>query len=327
VNIFDVLSQGKGRLNEENLSAMLAFLLSPNQTHGLGDIFLRHFLKAAAQACGEENRFSNILNDANPIQSDILLESAYNIGKKRRVVDIEIRIFRPTFNQPNKEGLKETHRIAVENKFKAQSASTNQFKEEFEGILNDLEGDDQIEVTMVFLTPSNKHKGLSEEYETLDEKILGPHRKSWLFWSGETGIDNTVVGLIRDILKKESEAQIPPIMEYLRHTIKALVLHLLETPKGPISKPAEGWGIAEVAFLEISKSEYRIERYKNSTIRLVNLETQKYESAKPLLRKIIKEKKLGINLNFSSGAEKNTCDLGREVLKQLKQQGKVLEPS
>ncbi|MBC8176389.1 MAG: PD-(D/E)XK nuclease family protein [Desulfobacteraceae bacterium] len=73
MNIFDVLSQGKGRLNEENLSAILAFLLSPNQTHGLGDIFLRHFLKAIAQACGEEKRFNSILNDTNPIQSDILL--------------------------------------------------------------------------------------------------------------------------------------------------------------------------------------------------------------------------------------------------------------
>ena len=324
MNIFDVLSQGKGRLNEENLSAMLAFLLSPNQTHGLGDIFLRHFLKAIAQACGEE-KFNNILNDANPIQSDILLESAYNIGNKQRVVDIEIRIFRSTFNQPNKEGLTEIHRIAIENKIKAQSASTNQFKEEFEGILNDLEGDDKIEVTMVFLTPSNKHKGLSEEYETLNEKVLGPHRKSWLFWSDETGMDNTVVGMIRDILKKESETQIPPMMEYLRHTLKALVLHLLESSKGSIPKP--GWEIPEVAFLKFSKGKYRIERYENSTIRLVNLETQKYESAKPLLRKIIKEKKLGINLNFSSGAEKNTRDLGREVLKQLTQQGKVLEPS
>ena len=323
MNIFDVLSQGKGRLNEENLSAMLAFLLSPNQTHGLGDIFLRHFLKAIAQACDEEKTFSSILNDANPIRSDILLESAYKIGNKRRVVDIEIRIFKPTFNQSNKEELTEIHRIAIENKIKAQSASTNQFKEEFEGILNDFEGDDQIDVTMVFLTPSNKHKGLSEEYDTLDEKILGSHRKSWLFWSDETGMDNTVVGLIRDILKKESEAQIPPMMEYFRHTLKALVLHLLESSKGLISKPE--WEIAEVAFVELSKGKYRIERYANSTIRLVNLETQKYEAAKPFLRKIIREKKLSINLNFSSGAEKNTRDLGREVLNQLKLQGKVLD--
>ncbi|RZB30703.1 MAG: hypothetical protein SRB1_02983 [Desulfobacteraceae bacterium Eth-SRB1] len=322
MNIFDVLSQGKGRLNEENLSAMLAFLLSPNQSHGLSDIFLRHFLDAIARSCGKD-----IINDAKPIRADILLESPYSLGKKRRVVDIEIRIFKPTFKQPNnKEELTETHRIAIENKIKAQAASPKQFKEEFEAILKDIEADNQVEVTMVFLTPSSKHKGLFEEYEMLDEDTLGPHKKSWLFWSDETDMDNTVVGLIRGILKKESEAEIPPMMEYLRHTLKAFVLHLLESSKGLITPTAEGYEIAEVAFLEFSKGKYRIERYENSTIRLVNLETQKYESAKPLLRKIIREKKLGVNLHFSSGAEKNTRDLGREVLKRLKQQGKVLEP-
>ncbi len=318
MNIFDVLSQGKGRLNEENLSAMLAFLLSPNQSHGLSDIFLRHFLEAIARSCGEENRFSNIINDAKPIRADILLESPYSLGKKRRVVDIEIRIFKPTFKQPNnKEELTETHRIAIESKIKAQSASPKQFKEEFEAILKDIEVDDQVEVTMVFLTPSNKHKGLSEEYEMLDKNTLGPHKKSWLFWSDETDMDNTVIGLIRDILKKESEAEIPPMMEYLRHTLKGFVLHLLESSKGPITQPAEGYGIAEVAFLEFSKGKYRIERYENSTIRVINIETQKYESAKPLLKKIIEEKKLGVDLSYPSGSEKNTRTLGKEVMEEL----------
>lgn len=322
MNIFDVLSQGKGRLNEENLSAMLAFLLSPNQSHGLSDIFLRHFLKAiAARFCGEENRFSNIINDAKPIRADILLESPYSLGKKRRVVDIEIRIFKPTSKQPNnKEELTETHRIAIESKIKAQSASPKQFKEEFEAILKDIEADDQIEITMVFLTPSPEHKKLTEEYELLDEKTLGPYKKSWLFWSDETNMDNTVVGLIRDILKKESEAEISPMMEYLRHTLKAFVLHLLESSTKPPVSPDY-----EVVFLETSEGKYRIERYENSTIRVVNIETQKYESAKPLLKKIIEEKKLGVDLSYPSGSEKNTRALGKEVMEELIKQDKIIK--
>lgn len=324
MNIFDVLSQGKGRLNEENLSAMLAFLLSPNQSHGLSDIFLRHFLKAIARSCGKENRFINIINDAKPIRADILLESPYSLGKKRRVVDIEIRIFKPTFKQPNnKEEFTEIHRIAIENKIKAQSASLKQFKEEFEAILKDIETDDQVEVTMVFLTPSNKHKGLSEEYKMLDEDTLDPHKKSWLFWSDETGMDNTVVGLIRDILKKESEAEIPPMMEYLRHTLKAFVLHLLESSIERSVSP--GYGIDKVVFLKTSEGKYRIERYENSTIRVVNIETQKYESAKPLLKKIIEEKKLGVDLSYSTGSEKNTRALGKEVMEELIKQGKIIK--
>lgn len=328
MNIFDALSQGKGKLNEENLSAMLAFLLSPGQPHGLGDIFLRHFLKIVAQTCGEENRFDNILNENTPIRSDILLESPYSLGNKRRVIDIDIRIFKPLSKQKNnKEELIEIHRIAIENKIKAQSANPQQLKEEFKAILKDISADDQIKVTMVFLTPSVEHKKLSEEYESLDKKTLGSHRKAWLHWSGEKENDHTIVDMIREILNKESEAEIPPMMEYLRHTLKAFVLHLLGSTSDPSAIPVEGYGIAEVLFFKVPGGKYRIERYENSTIRVVNLETQKYESAKPTLRKVIKEKRLGIDLYYSSGAEKNTRNLGREVMNQLVQQNKNIEPS
>ena len=328
MNIFDALSQGKGRLNEENLSAMLAFLLSPGQPHGLGDIFLRHFLKIVAQTCGEESRFDDIINDNTPIRSDILLESPYSLGNKRKVVDIDIRIFKPISKQKNnKEELAEIHRIAIENKVKAQSANPKQFEEEFKAILNDITTDDQIKVTMVFLTPSIEHKKLTEEYESLDKKTLGSHKKSWLHWSDKKVNDHAIVDLIREILKKESEAEIPPMMEYLKHTLKAFVLHLLGGTSDPAAVPAEGYGIAEILFFEVLGGKYRIERYENSTIRVVNLETQKYESAKPTLRKVIKEKRLGIDLYYSSGAEKNTRNLGREVMNQLVQQNKNIEPS
>ena len=328
MNMFDALSQGKGRLNEENLSAMLAFLLSPGQPHGLGDIFLRHFLKIVAQTCGEEGRFDYILNDNTPIRSDILLESPYSLGKKRRVVDIDIRIFKPLSKQKNnKEELTEIHRIAIENKIKGQSANPQQLKEEFKAILKDITTDNQIKVTMVFLTPSIEHKKLTEEYESLDKKTLGSHKKSWLHWSGKKENDHTIVDLIGEILKKESEAEIPPMMEYLRHTLKAFVLHLLGGTSDPAAVPAEGYGIAEVLFFKVDSGKYRIERYENSTIRVVNLRTQKYESAMPVLRKAIKEKKLGIDRNYSSGTEKNTRNLGREVMNQLVQQNKNIEPS
>lgn len=328
MNIFDALSQGKGRLNEENLSAMLAFLLSPGQPHGLGDIFLRYFLKIVAETCGEKSRFDKILNDSRSIRSDVLLESPYTLGNKRRVVDIDIRILEPISRQmDNREGLAEIHRIAIENKVKAQSANPKQFEEEFSAILKDIAGDDQIKVTMVFLTPSIEHKKLTQEYESLDKKTLGSHRKTWLHWSGKKENYHTIVDLIREILRKESEAEIPPMMEYLRHTLKAFVLHLLGSASEPSAIPADGYGIAEVVFFKVSGGTYRIERYENSTIRVVNMETQKYEAAKPVLRKAIREKRLGIDLNHSTGAEKNTRNLGREVMSQLVLQNKSIQPS
>ena len=40
MNILNVFSWGKVNLNEEYLSAMLAYLLSPNGSHGMSDTFL-----------------------------------------------------------------------------------------------------------------------------------------------------------------------------------------------------------------------------------------------------------------------------------------------
>lgn len=45
MNIFSVLSMGKSRLHETSMSAMLAYLLNPNQDHGVGNKFLKSFLE------------------------------------------------------------------------------------------------------------------------------------------------------------------------------------------------------------------------------------------------------------------------------------------
>ena len=45
MNIFSVLSMGKSRLHETSMSAMLAYLLNPNQDHGLGHKFLSSFFE------------------------------------------------------------------------------------------------------------------------------------------------------------------------------------------------------------------------------------------------------------------------------------------
>ena len=45
MNIFQVLSKGKGRLHEPSMSAMLGYLLDSQGDHGLGDSVVREFLK------------------------------------------------------------------------------------------------------------------------------------------------------------------------------------------------------------------------------------------------------------------------------------------
>ncbi len=74
MNIFRALSQGYGRLNEQNMSAMLGFLLAPYEAHGMSDGFLRRFLEAVANNCNDPSRFNNILNNNNRINAQVLFE-------------------------------------------------------------------------------------------------------------------------------------------------------------------------------------------------------------------------------------------------------------
>jgi hypothetical protein len=55
MNIFSVLSMGKSRLRETSMSAMLAYLLNPNQDHGLGYRFLKSFLELETKGSGNAN--------------------------------------------------------------------------------------------------------------------------------------------------------------------------------------------------------------------------------------------------------------------------------
>ena len=168
MNIFEALSQGKGRLNEENMSAMLGFLLSPNQTHGLSDIFLRRFLSVVAKRCDNQKHFDNVLNMGVPLHADVLLESPYSLGTKRRIVDIDIRIFSRSSTKTGKDiKAPEFHRVAIENKIKVVAADSGQFNEEFQGILQEI-GEEDIKVTMVLLTPPADSQKFNQEFESIN---------------------------------------------------------------------------------------------------------------------------------------------------------------
>lgn len=334
MNIFTVLSQGKGRLNEENLSAMLGYLLTPSQTHGLGDTFLEPFLHAVAEACNDPKRFDQVIHASKAIRAEMFLESPYQIGKQRRVVDIELRIFSRSLNPLSGDAEDvELHRVAIENKVKPQAADSTQFKEEFLGIVQDLEEDEKVAITMVFLTPPGDSHRFTEEYDALDVPVLAAHRKAWLRWAGAEDDQQHIVALLRQLLHQESEAEISPIADYLRHTIKAFIRHIQESPAstigraGEIRESPELGDIMQVVPVQLGDVVYQIERYESSTIRVLNTTTQEYEVAKPILRRTNDEKALSINILRANGRSKNTRTLGREVMRALLTQNKALLPN
>jgi len=322
LNIFTALSQGKGSLNENNMSAMLSYLLNSHQDHGLKDTFLKKFLKLLNEITNQKlfSKSNLFLDNSRNLNVEVTLEPAYDYRGKKRYLDIELQVYDSTYNyvEENNE-VKEVLRIAIENKIKPSSAQNNQFKEEYEAIKSDME-DKETKILMVFLTPFGNYDSLQTEYNNLNIDKNSNDEKVWLMWDAPDDED-TVVYLLKTLLKNEADFKIDPISDYVRNTLKAFIRHIIETNikfTSPKVISDDLGDIKNVVNVDLKSGNYRIEEYESSSIKVYNVETQEYEVAKPILRDVIEEKNLKIDLYYDSGNKKNTRTLGKDVIQSLK---------
>lgn len=90
MNIFKVLAQGDGNINEPNVSAFLGYLLNPGEDHGLDSLFLEEFLNQHYFFCKEINdKNSNELlsnkKDKSKVDSLNWLKDDFRTGSKYEV--------------------------------------------------------------------------------------------------------------------------------------------------------------------------------------------------------------------------------------------------
>lgn len=322
MNIFEALSQGKGRINEETMSAMLTYFLNPAQTHGIGDTFLRRFLRILAEDINEQERFDDILRQEHLV-ADVFLEEKYELDKSygfeqtSRTVDIEVRLYQKLIDENV-----EKHRIAIENKIRHAAAQDYQLTQEFIGIRDEL-ADDDIKITVVFLTPYGNQISLATEYENLTQDTLQNNKKSWIRWHDDNELTNNVTSIIRYILERELRGEINPISEYVKHTLKAFAFYI-ENRVSPIQTKNnfEVGELIEQIMVKLSDGNYIIERYATKSIRVFKVDDDEYVTAKPVLRQIVKEKNLGDDFIYRAhGKTKNTRTLGYDVIQELVRRG------
>jgi hypothetical protein len=314
INIFSALSQGKGKLNEENLTAMLGYLLNPKSEHGLSDLYLRRFLMSLSNK--DDSDYSIILDKNYSL--DITFESPYEYNGKTRRIDIDLKFFVEDV---------ELLRVLIENKVRASSADKSQFLEEYQGACANIEEDeqDELELLMVFLTPSITDDRLRNEYNALEEPMLKKnHFKKWIYWDNIDEV-GTVTHDLKQILIDENMMCINPIAEYVRHTIKAFVCfikssQLEQQSLKPINtrfEPLDNDSIKSKCTLGLMDGEYEIEEYWSSAIKVLCIKTGEYVPAKPIIRKAIKEYEMPIEFHNGSGKKKNTRQLGKEVIAHI----------
>nr|MBF0223551.1 PD-(D/E)XK nuclease family protein [Desulfobulbaceae bacterium] len=302
MNIFQVLSQGKSRLHEPSMSAMLGYLLDSNKDHGLGDSVIRKLLQTI-----DNERFKEIASSGF-IDSQVSLEEPYQLNGKRKDIDIQIILLKNGEN-----GKKECHRIIIENKIKTGAANPKQLNEYYQAILADEPG--ITELTIVFLTPNVSHRHLHAEFNDLELQNKG-HKKYWIHWSS---CDNCISKILQELLKLEMAGEINPINEYMRHTLKAFIRHSSLTTEPSTQKPmrtSEDIGeILEETEIKTKSGEYRVVKRDSTQIQVFNIETGDKEVARHILAEYIDENNIGIQHE-----KYNTRIIGKKFFERLKRQ-------
>lgn len=298
MNIFQVLSQGKSRLHEPSMSAMLGFLLDSNKDHGLGDSVIRRLLQTI-----DGERFKEIMSSSF-IDSQVSLEEPYQLDGKRKDIDIQIILLN--------DEKKEDHRIIIENKIKAGAADPKQLNDYYHAVLTDEPGIKNF--TIVFLTPNVINRQLSAEFNNLELQNK-MHGKYWIHWSSG---DKCISKILQELLGLEVAGEINPINEYMRHTLKAFIRHSsLTTEPSAHKRMRTGEDIGEIleeAEIKTKSGKYRVVRRDSTQIQVFNIETGDKEVARHILAEYIDENKISIQHE-----KYNTRTIGKKFFEWRKQ--------
>jgi len=220
MNIFKILANGDGTINEANVSAFLGYLLDPNQDHGLGYEFLQRFLELVIDF--EQNNATVREFDYN-----IILESAFkDTQDKNSIVDLTILCFKNISTNKKQSiavDLMKNERsleyvFLIENKIRNSSITLGQLEKQYRSTLSEINANDSIsipdeKVYSIYLTPKDKanNQGFSNEF-----KRLSNIEKEHIFWNED---DNSINEMIKKLIQDESNGQIEAINEYTKHTL------------------------------------------------------------------------------------------------------------
>lgn len=186
VNIFDVLKATNTEIRHSNI---LAWLLDPNENHGIGDSFLKEFITKIVQRCSE--------GMCNPF--DVLLQDFYTYQIYREANHMDIVLF-------SKE---EKTAIIIENKIWS-SESSHQLNTYLEQ--SRLEYGDCTCLLYVFLTPegydsSNPEKWVSLPYEDVINALESAVKEKRIA-SEVSLIVKNYINIVRKKIMKERDEEL-----------------------------------------------------------------------------------------------------------------------
>lgn len=220
MNIFRILSSNDGSINEPNVSSFLAYLLDPNEDHGISSLLLQEILNEFIKVNKDflskiqfENRVTDLSKYSRYIINiipELTVDFDKNGKKKKRDIDIILEII----DSKTKEIV---YSICLENKITDQSISKNdsQLEEELKGLENHYsECEISPEIYVIYLTPS------PSEISRRSFNKLEYEKKYHLYWDKH---ENSVFNKLIKIFNNENEGLIDPINNQASYLIKSFL--------------------------------------------------------------------------------------------------------
>lgn len=224
MNIFKVLANGDGRVNEANISAFLGYLLDPNADHGLRFEFLKRFLDLQA------------ITDFYPEKYEykVLFEQAFrDKGDKQRknIVDIVLLCFDDQKGNKKESYVKNilTSQLSlkyiflIENKVRDSTIQKDQLKNQFGATKDEFQELSNFKTSMIYsiyVTP--QHEKFFNHFNAFENT-----QKTHILWKSEDD-NESIYQLLKDILKEEANGDIESLNNYTRQTINSFI-HFIDT--------------------------------------------------------------------------------------------------
>ncbi len=236
MNIFRILSSNDGSINEPNVSSFLAYLLNPNEDHGLSSLLLQEILNEFLTIKSDylnKLQFNGRITDLSNYSGysiNVLPELAVNIlhenKKKRRDIDIVLEITDSNDNEI-------LYAICIENKITDSSIIKNdsQLEDELDG-LNNYYSENKLkpEIFVIYLTHT------PSDISTASFDKLDYERKYHLYWDNH---DNSVFNKLIKIFNNENQALIDPINNQTVYLIKSFLSFIKTNFKSYIEERQE----------------------------------------------------------------------------------------
>lgn len=220
MNIFRILSSHDGSINEPNVSSFLAYLLNPNEDHGLSSLFLQEILNDFLILNNKhlsKIKYENRITDLSKysayylnIQPEFTVFLMKDLKKKKRDIDILIEIYENITN-------KIIYSICIENKITDNSIikSDTQLDDELSGITNYYkENDLNPDIYLIYITPE------PSDISKNSFSKLNYDKKIHLFWNKH---ENSIYNKMLKIFNMENNAIIDPINNQSTYLIKSFL--------------------------------------------------------------------------------------------------------